>query len=334
MNAIETNELTKRFGQDVLAVEGLNLTVEQGEVFGFLGPNGAGKSTTINMLLDLTRPSSGIATVLGHDINEGSQKIRERIGVLPEGYDLYDRLSGRRHIEFAIRAKDVEDDPDHILDRVGIDPEDADRPVGGYSKGMQQRIALGIALTGDPELLILDEPSSGLDPTGIREVQEIVTEEASNGTAVFFSSHILSEVQAVCDRIGVLNEGRLVAAGSVDQLQQEFAGDAKLELTLDPAPRSPVGDLTRINGVSGAALTDNGVRIMCSKATAKAIAINRVEDAGFQVTDIQVEDHSLSDIFAALTTDEGSDSGVTSTEGQHIESTPQSDGDSESGVNA
>jgi ABC-2 type transport system ATP-binding protein len=303
MSAIDTDGLTKQFGEDVLAVDSLDLTVETGEVFGFLGPNGAGKSTTINMLLDLTRPTSGSATVLGHDIQAESQAIRERIGVLPEGYDLYDRLSGRKHVEFAIRAKDVDDDPDAILERVGLGGDDGSREVGGYSKGMKQRLALGMALAGDPELLILDEPSSGLDPTGIREVQEIVRTEADRGTAVFFSSHILSEVEAVCDRIGVLNEGRLVAVGTIDHLQREFAGDAKLDLTLEPVPDGVVGSLPELEGVSGATMTDGFVRVRCADSRAKARAINHVEDAGATVIDIQVEDHSLEDIFTALTSE-------------------------------
>ena len=304
MTAIDTDGLTKRFGEDVLAVDELDLTIEEGEVFGFLGPNGAGKSTTINMLLDLTRPTSGSATVLGHDIRAESQQIRERIGVLPEGYDLYDRLTGRKHLEFAIRAKDVDDDPDRLLDRVGLDPEDGDRDVGGYSKGMQQRLALGMALAGDPDLLILDEPSSGLDPTGISEVQEIVRAEADRGTAVFFSSHILGEVEAVCDRIGVLNEGRLVAEGTIDDLQREFAGDAKLDLTLEPTPDGVVGSLPDVEGVSGATVEDGFVRVRCADSRAKARAINHVEAAGATVADIQVEDHSLEDIFTALTSDD------------------------------
>jgi len=300
MPAIETDGLTKRFGGDVLAVDDLDLTVEEGEVFGFLGPNGAGKSTTINMLLDLTRPSSGSATVLGHDAQAESQVIRERIGVLPEGYDLYDRLSGRKHVRFAVRAKDVDDDPKDILSRVGLDSEDWDRDVGGYSKGMQQRLAIGMALVGDPDLLILDEPSSGLDPTGIGEVQELVRAEADRGTAVFFSSHILSEVEAVCDRVGVLNEGRLVAVGTIEELQSEFAGDAELILSLDTVPGT-VDSLPGLDGVTDVTVDDNTVTVHCAEPGAKARAINYLEEAGATVRDIGVEDYDLEEIFATLT---------------------------------
>lgn len=311
MTAIETNGLTKQFGESVLAVDELDLTVERGEVFGFLGPNGAGKSTTINMLLDLTRPTAGSASVLGLDVQAESQAIRERIGVLPEGYDLYDRLTGRSHIEFAMRAKGVDADPAAILSRVGLDEEDWDRDIGGYSKGMQQRLALGMALTGDPEVLILDEPSSGLDPTGITEVKELVREEADRGTAVFFSSHILAEVKAVCDRIGVLNDGRLVEVGTIEELQSAVGGDAELTLTVDRIPAG-IDDLETLDGITGVRTTreTNTVTVLCEAGQAKAAAIEHLLSKEVEIHDIQVEDYSLEDIFATLTANGGETSEV------------------------
>ena len=323
MTAITTTGLTKRFGEDVLAVDSLDLEIEEGEVFGFLGPNGAGKSTTINMLLDLTRPTAGSATVLGYDIQAESQQIRRRVGVLPEGYDLYDRLSGRTHIEFAIRAKGTDDDLDAILSRVGLDEADRERDVGGYSKGMKQRLALGIALTGDPDLPILDEPSSGLDPTGINDMKELVREEADRGTAVFFSSHILGEVQAVCDRIAVLNEGQLVAVGTIDELQSTVGGDARLDLELDRVSRDVVETLSEISGVSGATANGEHVTVHCSEPTAKARAINHVEAADATVLDIQVEDHSLEDIFATLTGNGEDESQTRGTDGELESDSPE-----------
>jgi len=218
MGVIETEGLTKRFGQDVLAVNSLDLTVEAGEVFGFLGENGAGKSTTIDMLLDYVRPTSGTAHVLGYDAQEETKEIHQRIGILPDGYGLYDRLSGRKHVEVMRDSKDATDDPAEILDLVGLDPEDADRAVGGYSKGMAQRLVLGMALVGDPDLLILDEPSTGLDPAGARQMRDIVREEANRGATVFFSSHVLHEVERLCDRVGLVKDGRLVLVDTVRAL--------------------------------------------------------------------------------------------------------------------
>src|SRR6056297_4159138 len=150
MSAIQLSSVTKRF-DDVEAVRNLDLTVESGEIYGFLGPNGAGKSTTINMLLDFVRPTDGEIRVLGRDVHDESVAVREHLGVLPEGFSVYDRLTGRQHLEFAIESKGADDDPDAILDRVGLSG-DGDRKAGGYSKGMAQRLVLGMALVGHPDL--------------------------------------------------------------------------------------------------------------------------------------------------------------------------------------
>ncbi|WP_135821625.1 ABC transporter ATP-binding protein [Halostella litorea] len=302
MTAIETDGLTKRFG-DLVAVDDVSLTVEEGEVFGFLGPNGAGKSTTINMLLDFVRPTEGTATVLGHDAQSESQRVHERVGVLPEGFDLYGRLTGRKHVRFTMRAKGVDGDPDAILDRVGL-AEAADRPAGGYSKGMRQRLAFGMALVDDPDLLIMDEPSSGLDPTGINEMQELVRAEAERGTTVFFSSHILEHVEEVCDRVGVMSDGELVAVGTLAELNDRFGGDARLDLTLDPIPERAVERLPDLDGVSGVDRDGSVVSVRCTDPAAKAAAINRIEDAGATVRDIDVEDHDIDELFARLTGDD------------------------------
>ncbi len=300
MTAIETTNLTKTYG-DLVAVDEVNLSVEPGEVYGFLGPNGAGKSTTINMLLDLTRPTAGSATVLGHDCQTASETIRERVGVLPEGFDLYDRMTGRQHLTFAIRAKDVDDDPDRVIERVGLDSADAKRRVGEYSKGMRQRLALGIALAGDPDLLVLDEPSSGLDPTGIAEVQDVVRSEAADGTAVFFSSHILGEVEAVCDRIGILSQGELVAEGTIDDLRREFTDGDTLELEVDRVPAAAQETIGAVDGVATVRVQDEVITVICAEPAAKAKAIDATQDAGATVEDLHTDDQNLQDVFATLT---------------------------------
>jgi len=300
MAAIQTRSLTKRFG-DVVAVRDLDLTVEAGEVYGFLGPNGAGKSTTINLLLDFMRPSGGSATVLGHDAQDESRTVRERVGILPEGFSLYDRLTGREHLSFTVDAKDADDDPDALLERVGLSAEDAERRVGGYSKGMTQRLALGCALVGDPDLLSLDEPSSGLDPHGIQQMREILRAEADRGTAVFFSSHILSEVEAVADRVGIMNEGELVAENTVEGLRE--MSDATSQLLLD-VERVPTDlDLTAVGGVSSVAASGERLRVAFSDPAAKAEAVERV-NAATRVTDIESEEASLEDLFTSYTTDD------------------------------
>lgn len=302
MQVIETDGLTKRYGSGdraVVAVDDLDLEIQAGEVFGFLGPNGAGKSTTINMLLDYVRPTAGSATILGKDTHEESEALRRHVGVLPEGLGLYDRLSGRRHLEFAIDWKDANDDPDAILDRVGLSAADAARAVGDYSKGMQQRLALGMAVVGDPDLLILDEPSSGLDPHGIRQMRTLVREEADDGTTVFFSSHILGQVEAVCDRVGILAEGELVAVDSVETLRQTVGAGTELRLRVD----GEVGvDVAAIDGVESVARSGDVIRVTTMDPRAKARVITDLTTAGVDILDLDSDEPSLEDVFTAYTT--------------------------------
>ena len=254
MAAIELDELSKHFG-DVVAVDELDLTVEEGEIFGFLGPNGAGKSTTIDILLDFIRPTSGSVTVLGHDAQRESLAVRQRTGVLPDAYHVYDRLTGRQHLEFAIELKETDDDPMAMLERVGI-ADAADRKAGGYSKGMKQRLVMGIALLGEPDLLILDEPSTGLDPNGAREMREIIREENDRGTTVFFSSHVMEQVEAVCDRVAIINRGRLVAVDSVEGLRKASGSGETLILQLETLSEAVLSAITDVTGVEYATIDD------------------------------------------------------------------------------
>jgi ABC-2 type transport system ATP-binding protein len=301
MTAIELTGVTKRFG-DVVALRDLDLAVEDGEVFGFLGPNGAGKSTTINLLLDFARPTEGRAEILGMDAQRRSQEVRRRTGVLPEGFRTYDRLTGRQHVEFAIDSKEANNDPMDVLERVGI-AEAADRKVGGYSKGMTQRLALGMAITGEPELLILDEPSTGLDPNGAREMRELVREERDRGATIFFSSHILEQVEAVCDRIGILRGGELVAEDSVSGLR-EAAGTAQtLEVTVSRADEELVASVRTVEGVSNVTASGDRLSVACDP-DAKTRVLERIESEGVTVEDFSTEEASLEELFVSYTTDE------------------------------
>ena len=293
--AIETTALSKRFGE-VTAVEALDLVVEDGEAFGFLGPNGAGKSTTIDILLGLIAPTSGRATVLGHDVETESKALRRRVGVLPEGATVYQRLTGREHVESAIRMKDADDNPADRLAYVGLAQEDWDRPAGGYSKGMCRRLGLAMALVGNPDLLILDEPTSGLDPTGIQDVREIVREQADSGRAVFFSSHILPEVEAVCDRVAIMNSGRLAAVDEVDRLREATSAGARVELRVETVPDN-LG-LAALDGVVEVMVDDSTIRATCARPAAKMDVIRRVDDAT-RVLDVIAESASLEPVFNA-----------------------------------
>lgn len=307
MSTIHTKSLTRQFG-DITAVESLDMAVQEGEIYGFLGPNGAGKSTTINMLLGFTPPSTGSATILGHDIERESLAIRRSIGVLPEDFGMYNRLTARKHVRFAIDTKAADDDPDDLLERVGLS-DSADRKTGGFSTGMKQRVALAMALAGEPDLLILDEPSSGLDPNGAREMREIIYEENDRGATVFFSSHIMGQVEAICDRVGILNAGRLVAEDTISSLKSQFDADSRMTVTVDAVENGVVPALETLEGVSAVSVDGTAISVTLADSTRKAPVINAVENTGTLVVDITSEEPSLEDLFAEVTTGDRSSAG-------------------------
>lgn len=282
----------------------MNLTVEEGEIFGFLGPNGAGKSTTIDILLDFVRPSGGEATVFGHDCQTESKRVREMTGVLPDGYDVYSRLTGRQHVDYRIDAEQVDEDPDAILERVGL-ADAADRKAGEYSKGMAQRLVLGMALVGDPELLILDEPSTGLDPNGTRELRRIVREESERGRTVFFSSHSLSQVEAVCDRVGILQDGELAAVDTVDGLRDAAGRESTLQIRVDRVTERVTARVEQIEGVREVvADSADGELSVRAADEAKPTILNVLQDNGVTVETFSTDQTSLEDIFASYTAED------------------------------
>jgi ABC-2 type transport system ATP-binding protein len=242
--AIETRGLRKAYGRTV-ALESLDIRVEAGEVFGFLGPNGAGKTTAVKLLLGLTRPTSGDGTVLGAPL--GDLGARARIGYLPELFRYQAWLTAlevlRLHASLAaLEPARRRAELDRVLALVGLTDRAGDR-VGGFSKGMQQRLGLAAALLGDPALVILDEPTSALDPVGRDDVRAIIREARERGSAVFLNSHLLGEVERLCDRVAIINHGRVIAAGSLVDLLGESAvrmrvtglpGDGAVEAALSP----------------------------------------------------------------------------------------------------
>ena len=214
---IETRGLTKRYGRAIVAVDDLTLQVRRGEVYGFLGPNGAGKTTTLRMLVGLVRPTAGTARVLGRPAS--SAAALERVGAMIENPAFYPFLSGRGNLEVMARHGGV---PvarvEEVLAQVGLSGRADDR-FSHYSMGMKQRLGLAAALLKDPDVLILDEPTSGLDPEGIAEMRELMRELGRGHRTVLLSSHIMGEVEQICDRIGIIRRGRLVAQGTLDELR-------------------------------------------------------------------------------------------------------------------
>jgi len=228
--AVIARDLVRAFGQK-MAVNHLNLTVQRGEFFGFLGPNGAGKSTTIKMLVGLLRPTAGSAWVAGVDVWKEPLKARRMMGVLPEFLNIYERLSGREFLNFAghmygVAETDIHHRSEELLQVLTLS-DDADKLIVDYSVGMRKKVALAAAIMHRPQVIFLDEPFEGIDPVSSRVIRDILHELTQRGTTIFFSSHIMEVVERLCTRVGIINQGTLVAEGTLQELRERAQGEGK-----------------------------------------------------------------------------------------------------------
>jgi ABC-2 type transport system ATP-binding protein len=261
---IRTRGLTKRYG-DLVAVDGLDLEVRAGEIFGLLGQNGAGKTTTILMLLGLTEPSGGEARVVGLDPARNPLEVKRRVGYMPDSVGFYTDLTGRENLRYTARlnrilAADAETTIAEVLEQVGL-TERADDLVDTYSRGMLQRLGIADALVKDPDILILDEPTTAIDPLGVVEILDLIRHLADErGLAVLLSSHLLDQAQLICDRVGIFHRGKLVGHGTVPELAKRYGfGTNRLEIVVDPAAdeQSVRAVLDSIDGVGS---VDRGIQ--------------------------------------------------------------------------
>ncbi len=303
-DVIRTSGLTKRFRGGQLAVDGLDLAVPRGSVFGFLGPNGSGKTTTIRMLMGLIAPTSGVATVLGSPMPQSVGSVLPRVGALIEGPALYGYLSGKDNLA-RFDAADPTSDPrtralrvGEALERVGLTAAGG-KKARAYSLGMKQRLGLASALLQPRELLVLDEPTNGLDPQGMREIRSLVREVAAEGTTVFLSSHLLDEIEQVCTHAAVMSKGRLVVQGTVTELAARAQGrlvvrTPDVELAAEVLGGRQVTDLrkdqARVDGIAGQ-LGDDELPKLCAALV----------EAGVRVHGFGLERGTLEDAFVALT---------------------------------
>jgi ABC-2 type transport system ATP-binding protein len=292
--AISTKDLSKRYG-NIEALSGLTMTIPRGAVFGFLGPNGAGKTTAVKLLLGLARPTSGSAEVLGEPV--GQRSARRRVGYLPELFRYQSWLTAREvlllHCELAgidraAWAREIED----ALAVVGLTERGSTR-VGTFSKGMQQRLGLGVALLGDPQLVLLDEPTSALDPVGRHDVREIIRALKERGMTVFLNSHLLSEVEQVCDRVTIVDHGKVVAEGTLDELLR--ADTVRIRAT--DLPRDAHVTLARFGAIAheGEWLTVRGV-----DAERIPELVAEIVRLGGRVYAVEPKHESLEDRFLSL----------------------------------
>ncbi|MBO0683132.1 MAG: ABC transporter ATP-binding protein [Candidatus Dormibacteraeota bacterium] len=290
---VEARGLTKRYGSGVLAVDRLDLSVRHGEVYGFLGPNGAGKTSTLRMLVGLIRPTAGAATVAGFP--PGAPQGLARIGSLVEAPAFYPYLSGRDNLRFLARLNRLPDRRvESALDQVGLLARGGDR-FQTYSMGMRQRLGVAAALLKEPDLLVLDEPSNGLDPEGMIEMRELIRSLGQGERTVLLSSHLLNEVELICSRLGVIQGGRMVAEGTLEELR----GSAGLVLRAEPEAQAREF-LVRMLGAQAVAEQEGLLRLSVDPSRAGEINTALVQ-AGMVVSELRPRERSLEEVFLQLT---------------------------------
>ena len=299
---IKTEDLNKCF-KNVKAVQSVNLNVKKGDIYGFLGPNGAGKTTTIKMILGLTHPDSGNVFINGKNIAENGVDLRASIGYLPERAQLYRNLTAIQTLNFFAELRKVDKkECDELLSKVGL-TKWRNAKVGTFSKGMVQLLGIGQALLGDPKLLILDEPTSGLDPRWSRVLRDIILEKNSKGTTVFFSSHLLFEVQELCKRVAILNKGQLIIEDTVDKIREGVYLKPQLILRIQGDKQAAVNILKE--GGFDCQLVGNQLKVTV-ESDRKIKVLNLLEENGVVIEDFRTEEPSLEAAFMHYIGDETS----------------------------
>lgn len=305
MPAIVAERLERAFGE-VLAVQGIDIAVEEGEIFGFLGPNGAGKTTTVRMLTTLLLPTGGSASVAGHDVRSEARSVRASIGVALQEAALDPLMTGRELIRLqatlqGIPTAEGRRRADDLLERVGLGYA-ADRRVGTYSGGMQRRLDLAAALVHEPRVLFLDEPTTGLDPRSRIDLWETIEGRVAEGTTVLLTTQYLDEADRLADRIAVIDHGQVIAEGSSDELKDQVGGE-RLDITLESKDEAEkaIAALAPIAGETPA-MSDGLLRMpVRERKGAIAEAVRRLNEAGVGIDDVAMSRPTLDDVFLTLT---------------------------------
>lgn len=299
---IETMMLTKSYG-DLTAVDQLNMSIDEGEIFGFLGPNGAGKTTTILMLMGLSVPSSGTAVVAGYDIIEQSREIRKVASILPEYSSVYGELTAYENLDYIGRLNDIakeerEDRIEEMLEFVGMS-DWMDSKAESFSRGMKQRVVIAAALIKEPRVVFLDEPTLGLDPVGTKEIRELIIRlNREQDLTVVLTSHILPEIQMTCSRVGIINKGRLVVTETIENLTREMTGaeDRRVEFRLSEVPPDLIGDLEAVQGVK--TVTQENDRLYVYGSVDNDYEVSKtITDSGSVILLMRTREYTLEEIF-------------------------------------
>jgi len=299
---VRTEHLTKCFGK-LVAVDNLNLEVRKGEVFGFLGPNGAGKSTTMGMMLGLIAPTSGTVELFGLNIQSYLSKILKRVGAVTENPGFYPYLSGRDNLKYIARITGEVNKHriNQILELVELSDRDKDR-FSNYSLGMKQRLAIACALLHDPEFMILDEPTNGLDPAGMKEIRELIIRLGQEGKTIFLNSHLLHEVEQVCERVAIIKQGRMIAQGLVQDLLKQ--GDTlQLKVTDPDNAMTVLKELNWLNSVD----RENDKLLIGVKAEKYAEISAVLAKENIFITEMKAKEDTLESFFLEVTEEKTND---------------------------
>jgi ABC-2 type transport system ATP-binding protein len=298
---IETKDLTKNYGS-FTAVDHLNLHIEEGEIFGFLGPNGAGKTTTILMLLGLTEPSSGSALISGYSPAREPLKVKRIVGYLPEKVGFYEDLTAWQNLDYTARLnsipeKEIASKIEKALHSVGL-ADTGDKAVGKFSHGMKQRLGIADVMIKDPKVIFFDEPTSGIDPQGIEEILTLISEMASLKITAVISSHQLHHIQRVCNQVGIMSKGKLVAQGPIDILGRTTISGGKYQIEVEASPitETLVNQIEQINGVLKVEHTDSTLSISCEEDLRPQISKKIIECESL-LSGMKIEEYELEEIY-------------------------------------
>jgi len=302
--AIETVNLTKRYGR-LTAVDKLNLDVSANTIHGFLGPNGAGKTTTIKVLVGLLRPDEGVARIFGQEVSGDKPDVRLRIGYMPELPKFPKHLKGSELLDiygrtYALNKQQRHDQLPKLFELVGLKGRENDL-IGKYSKGMQQRLGIAQALLNEPELVILDEPSLGLDPVGMVEVRELIKNVVKEGTTVFLSSHLLFEVQQVCSHVTIINKGIALVSDAIENVEHKIRGPTTLQIEVTKLTKTIVENLKKLSFVSDVKTENNRLNItLQTQEDVRPQVSEIITNSGGTIVSMNLVGQSLEDVFLQL----------------------------------
>lgn len=301
---VETSQLTKTYGNNTV-VDNLNLKIEEGQIFGFLGPNGAGKTTTILMLMGLTNPTKGKASIGGFDSSHDTIKVKRIAGYIPEKVGFYPELTARYNLEYTANLNGLFDKKADAaivkaLEQVGLNDK-ANEPVAHFSKGMKQRLAIADVLLKQPKVAFLDEPTTGIDPAGITQILDLISQIAKdNNMTVVMSSHQLSQIQRICSHVGIMNKGKLISEGSIEQLGKK-AGGGKIvvELQLAEVTKDLLEAIRNVPGVISIDRHDNTLFITCNEDLRRQIS-KVISDNNGLITQMKLQSFALEEIYMKI----------------------------------